>query len=102
MIFHYCYIIVLILTSFYQKIVVFFSGHVYLSFGIFISNTVFSVSIVTVSKVFCDKFVETFLVFSAISFPMLSPVTSSAFWISPSEAGLSVSVADYLALSKFF
>ena len=44
-----------------SKILCFFSGDVYLSFGISLSNFLFSVSLLTVPKLFCAEVLQTFV-----------------------------------------
>ena len=48
----------------------FFSGDIYLSFGISLSNPVFSVSLLTVSKLFCGELVEYLVILLAILLPI--------------------------------
>ena len=70
-----------------------FSGGIYISFCIFLSNSLFSVSPLTdIGEVF-----ETFVILPAILLPIESPVASAVFWIA-----LSASVADCLVWLKRF
>ena len=80
--FHYYTII---LTLDHHKFCL-FSGDIYLSFGISLSVSIFSVSFVTVSKLFCDEVLETFVILSAILLPIKSPVASAVFGIALFEA----------------
>ena len=66
-----------------------FSGDIYLSLGISLSF-----SFVTVSKLFCCKFFETFVILSVILLPIKSPVASSVFLMTIFKEVLSASVAD--------
>ena len=43
-----------------------FSGDIYLSLGISLSSPIFSALFVTVSKLFCNKVLEIFMILSAI------------------------------------
>ena len=74
----------------------------HLSFGISPLNPVFSVSLSTVSELFCGEILETFVIVLATLLPIKSPVVSAAPWIALLEAILSVPVADCLASSKRF
>ena len=47
-----------------------FSEDIYLFFGIFLPNSMFSVSFLTVPELFCDEVLETFVTLSAILFPI--------------------------------
>ena len=69
------------------------SGGIYISFGIYLSSPKFYVLFVTVSKLFCGEILETFVILSAILFPVKSPFASAVFWVPFFEAVLSVSVA---------
>ena len=51
-------------------------------------------SFVTIPELFCGNVFETFVIHSAILFPIKSPVASAVFWISLFKAVLSPSVAD--------
>ena len=79
-----------------------FSGYIYHSLGIFLSNPVFSVSLSTASELFLGEPLDTVVVLSAILLPIKSSVVSAVFWIALFEAVLSAFVADYLALSISF
>ena len=74
-----------------------FSGDVDLSSGIFLPC-----SFVTVSKLFCCGFFQTFVILAVILLPIKSPVSSAAFWIAVFEAVLNASVADCSAWSRSF
>ena len=56
-----------------------FSGDIYLSFSIFLSSSIFSVSISTVSEPFCGERLETFVVSETILLLFKSPVDSDVF-----------------------
>ena len=79
-----------------------FSGYIYHSLGIFLSNPVFSVSLSTASELFSGEPLDTVVVLSAILLPIKSSVVSAVFWIALFEAVLSAFVPDYLALSIRF
>ena len=84
---------IIILYQFRVLIICFrLSGYVYLSFGISLSNLVFSV--LTLSELFCDGLPYTFVNWSVILLPIKSPVASPVFWIAIFEAVLTASVAD--------
>ena len=48
-------------------------------FGISLSNPIFSVSFVTVSKLFCGEVIDTFVILLVILFPIKRPVASAIF-----------------------
>ena len=79
----YCY------TSLNSSIICcFFSGDLYLSFGISISSS------------FCDcnslgEFFQTLIILSAILLPNKSPVASAVFWIAIFEAVFVASGVDF-------
>ena len=79
-----------------------YSGNIYLSVGIFRTNVVLSLSILSVSEFLYDKLFDTFVIVSAILLPMQSLVTSTVFWIVLFEVVLSASVADCLAWLRCF
>ena len=79
-----------------------FSGYIYHSLGIFLSNPVFSVSLSTACELFWGEPLDTVVVLSAILLPIKSSVDSAVFWIALFEAVLSAFVADYLVLSISF
>ena len=56
-----------------------------------------TVSLSTVSELFCGEPREIFVILVAILLPIKSPVASAAFLIALFEAFLSASVADFLA-----
>ena len=56
-----------------------FSGDIYLSFGITLSNLIFSASLSTVSELFCGEVFETFVILSAILLAIKLPVASVFF-----------------------
>ena len=56
-----------------------FSVDIYLSFGISLSNPIFSVSLSTVPEVFCGEVLEISVALLAISLPIKSLVTSPVF-----------------------
>ena len=60
----------------------FFPGNIYLSFGISLSNPVFSVSLSTVFEVFCGECLDTFVILSGTLLqikPRIAPSAPSAF-----------------------
>ena len=75
----------------------FFWRYIYISFGISLSNPVFSISLSTVSELFCGEVFQTFVISSAVLLPNKSPAASAVFSIASYEAVLSVFVADCLA-----
>ena len=70
---HYYINLSLSITSFY--------GDICLSFDISLSNLIISVSLLTVSEVFCSDFLETFVTFSGILLLIKSPDASAIVWI---------------------
>ena len=76
-------------------IIYLFSGDIYLSFGISISNLVFFVLASTVSGLFCGKLLVTFVILSAISLPIKLPNDSAFLSIAHLDAVLSRSVAKF-------
>ena len=56
-----------------------FPGDIYLSFGIFLSNTIFSASLSTVSELLCGAVFDNFVILSAILLSFKSPVVSAFF-----------------------
>ena len=72
------------------------SGDIYLSLCISLSSSMI------LSKLFCGQDFESFLILSAILFPIKSPVVSTDFWIALFEAVLSASVENCLTLSIRF
>ena len=71
------YYIIIILYYISNNLLSFFSGYIYLSFGI-------SISFFASSKLFCERnsfedFFETFVILSAILLPIKSPVASAVF-----------------------
>ena len=74
-----------------------FSGVTYLSLGISLSGSMFSVLFLSTCDLLCDEVFETFRTLSAIFLPIKSPVASGAFWIALFETVLSALIADYLA-----
>ena len=56
-----------------------FSGDIYLSLGITLSNLIFSASLSTVSELFCGEVLETFVILSAILLAIKLPVASVFF-----------------------
>ena len=64
------------------------SGDIFLFLGIYSSF---------VSELFLGETFETFVILSAILFPIKSPVASTVFWIDLFEGVLSASVGDCLA-----
>ena len=95
LIFHY-YITVLILDH-QQSAVLFLEIYIYIFLGISLLSSIFFVSFVTVSELFCGEVLEIFVILSAILLPIKSPLASADVWIAIFEAVLSESVADYLA-----
>ena len=57
----------------------------------------FSVSFVTISKLFCGELLEIFVIFSATSLPIKCLVNSADFLINLFDAVLNASVSDCLA-----
>ena len=83
----FIYYIILILV--HQQFCGFFSGDIYLFlFCISLSRSMFSLSFVSISEVFCRNF------------PVKSLLASSVFWVALFEAVSSKSVPDYLAWSR--
>ena len=93
-----CYYIILRLSIIFCL----FSGNIHLSLSYSLSSLIFSVSFVTVSKLFLRKAIQTFLIIWAILLPIKSLVASAGFWIALFEAVASVYVADYLTWSRNF
>ena len=91
MAFHY-YTIILILDRQYCSVSVLVVYILHIS----LLGSIFSGSFLTVSELFCDEVVKTFV----ILFANLSPVASVAFQIVLLEAVLSASVADCLTWSR--
>ena len=56
-----------------------FSGDIYFSYSISLSNPVFSISLSTVSESFCGECFETFVILSTTVLPIKWPVASVAF-----------------------
>ena len=56
-----------------------FPGDIYLSFGIFLSNTIFSASLSTVFQLLWGAVFDTFVILSAILLSIKSPVVSAFF-----------------------
>ena len=56
-----------------------FSGDTYLSLGISLIIPIFSSSFVTVFELLCSEFLETFVILSAVSLSIKSPVNSTVF-----------------------
>ena len=59
----------------------------------------------SVSSLLCNSltgFFDMLVILSAILLPIKSPVASAVFWIALFEAVFIGSVADFLALSRFF
>ena len=56
-----------------------FPGVVYLSLGIFLSCSIFSISLVTVPKLFCGDVHDTLIILLVILLPIKSPVASAVF-----------------------
>ena len=73
------------------------SGDTYLSLGISLSC-----SFVIVFQLFCGKVFQTFIIISAILFPVKSTVVFSVFWVILFKAVLSASVANMLAWWRSF
>ena len=67
-----------------------FSGNIYLSLGV-------SVSLSTVSELFCSEVFKTFVILLAILLPIKSPATSADFELLFFEAVSRTSYADCLA-----
>ena len=80
----------------HQQFVAFYSGDIYLSFGIFVSSKLS----------FCKcKFLEDFdvlLISSVILLPIKSPFGSSVFWVDLFESFFIASAVDILELSRGF
>ena len=57
------------------------SGDTYLSFGVSLSNPIFSVSLSTVFELFCGEIFETFMILMAILLPIISGNASAVFVI---------------------
>ena len=98
LIFWYSIIITMLLTLYSSQLMnnlLSFFGDVYLPFGIFLTNSIFSVLFVTVSGVLCGEILETFVILSAILLPVKSPAASVDFWIALFELLLRASVADF-------
>ena len=57
----------------------FFSRDIYLSFGISLSNLVFSILIPTVSELFCGERLDIFVILSVILLPIKSLVAPTVF-----------------------
>ena len=72
-----------------------FFWDIYLSLSI-------SVSLPTVSEVFCGEFLKTFVILLVIFLPIKLPVASAAFWINYSDAVLRTSKADCLPWLRSF
>ena len=62
----------------------------YLSFG-------FSVSLLTVSELFCGDSFETFVILLAVLLPIKSPVASAVFWFSLFEVVLRAVLSIFTA-----
>ena len=69
----------------------YYSGQIYLSFDVSLSDPIFSVSLLTVSGLFCGELLEASVVLSAILLPRKLPVASAIFWIALFEAVLRAS-----------
>ena len=74
-----------------------FSRDLYLSFGISLSSSIFSVF-----KLFCGELLETFVILYTNLLPIKSLVSAAVFWIAFYETVLIASVADSLAWSRSF
>ena len=79
-----------------------FSGDIYLSFSIFLSRSIFFVSISTVSEPFCGERLETFVVSKTILLLFKSPVDSDVFELLFLKVVLRGSVPFFLAWSRTF
>ena len=67
-----------------------FSGDIYFSTGISVSN-------ITVSELFGGEILQMFVILSAILLPVQSPISPGVLWIAFFQVVLRASVADYLA-----
>ena len=88
----YCYINLRSSITFYLS-----SGDTCLSLDISLLS-----SFVLVSEYFCSEVFETFVILSAILFPIKSLTATAVFWITVFGVVLSVSPADYLRWSWSF
>ena len=99
----FCYFIINLYFYFNLSLSIicsFFSKDIHVSFGISVSNPIFSVSHSSLSGLFCREFLETFVVLSAILLTIKLPVVSAIFWIAVFEPVLNVSVAECLTWSR--
>ena len=79
-----------------------FSGDIYLSSVISLSNIVFFCFTFNCPWTILYEVLDTFVTLSAILLPIKLPVVSAIFWITVFEAVLSACVADCLAWSKIY
>ena len=79
-----------------------FSGDIYLSFSISLSNAAFSVSLSIVSELFFAELLDIFKILLEILLPGKSSVASADFWIALFQAVLSIFVSYWLSRSRSF
>ena len=101
--FFFCYVNITLLNHLKSLIIgCLFSGDIYLSFGISLWNTVFFISLSTVSELLCGELLDIFVILWAVLLPSKSSGSSAVFWTASFEAALSSTVVDFSAwLRKF-
>ena len=99
----FCYVNIILLNLLKSLIIGCpFSGDICLSFGVSLWNTVFFISLSTVSERFCGELLDTFVILWAILLPSKSSGSSAVFWTASFGAALSSTVIDFSAwLRKF-
>ena len=78
------------------------SMEIFLSFGIFLSNPIFSVSRSTFSQLFCGEIRKTFSISSSILLSIISPTVPAVFSIFNFEVVLNASATDFSTWSRSF
>ena len=101
--FFFCYVNITLLNHLKSLIIgCLFSGDIYLSFGISLWNTVFFISLSTVSELLCGELLDIFVILWAVLLPSKSSGSSAVFWTASFGAALSSTVINFSAwLRKF-
>ena len=77
-----------------------FAWDIYLSLGISLLLSIFSVSFITISILFYGEIIKTFVIILAVLLLTRSPVASAGFWIVFSEAVLSASYGGLFSMIR--
>ena len=77
-----------------------FAWGIYLSLGVSLWLSIFSVTFITISILFYGEILKTFVIILAVLLPTRSPVASAVFWIAFSEAILSASYGGLFSMIR--